>query len=62
MNARVTKSLKVGFDRKEIRILVQSLGNCLATCEQQAAKPGAACKDCDAARELQSRLKKVLRS
>ena len=62
MIARTTKVLKVGFDRKEIRILVQSLGNCLETCEQQAKKPGAPCKDCDAARELQSRLKKALRS
>jgi hypothetical protein len=45
---------------KEIRILVQSLDNCLATCQTRAARPDAPCEDCDAARELQGKLKKQL--
>ncbi len=44
---------------KEVRILVQSLQNCLATCHVRAAKPDAPCEDCDAARELTRKLESV---
>jgi hypothetical protein len=47
---------------KEIRILVQSLENCLATCKAHAQKPDAPCEDCDAARALRDRLERELRS
>lgn len=40
----------------EVRILVQSLDNCLATCRTHAAKPDAPCEDCDAARALKERI------
>ena len=50
------------LSQKEVRILVQSLENCLATCQKKAKKPDAPCEDCDAARELQKKLRKNLRS
>jgi hypothetical protein len=49
-----------GLSAKEIRILVQSLGNCLATCQVHAKKPDAPCEDCDAARKLQKKLAKQI--
>lgn len=51
----------VDLDQKDLRILVQSLENCMKTCEAKAAKPDAPCEDCDAARTLQERLRKYLR-
>jgi len=47
----------VQLSPKEIRILVQSLENCLATCKTHAKDPRAPCEDCDAARLLQGKLK-----
>jgi len=44
------------LDAKEVRILVQSLDNCLKTCVVHAKKPDAPCEDCDAARALQAKL------
>ena len=52
----------VQLSPKEIRILVQSLENCLATCQTHARKPDAPCEDCDAARALQGKLKKRARA
>jgi hypothetical protein len=49
----------VPLSPKELRILVQSLENCLATCKTHAQKPDAPCEDCDAARALQGKLKKL---
>lgn len=42
---------------KELRILVQSLQNCLETCQVHEQKPDAPCEDCAAARTLQKKLK-----
>ncbi len=50
----------VELSPKELRILVQSLGNCLATCKTHAQKPDAPCEDCDAARMLMKKLEKQL--
>jgi hypothetical protein len=47
---------------KEVRILVQSLGNCIATCQTHAAKPDAPCEDCDGARSLMKKLEAELAS
>lgn len=47
---------QLGLEQKELRILVQSLQNCLATCQTHAKKPDAPCEDCDAARALQKKL------
>jgi hypothetical protein len=52
----------VHLSPKEIRILVQSLENCLATCKTHAVKPDAPCEDCDAARALQGKLEKSVRA
>ena len=52
--------LKLDLDRKDVRILVQSLENCLRTCETKKQKPDAPCEDCGAARALQVKLQKAL--
>jgi hypothetical protein len=56
------RSAHLDLSNKEIRILVQSLGNCIATCQTHAAKPDAPCEDCDAARALKKRLESQLAS
>jgi hypothetical protein len=53
--------MNVELKVQELRILVQSLSNCLATCQVHEAKPDAPCEDCDAARALQRKLKSQLR-
>ncbi len=50
------------LEQKDIRILVQSLENCLSTCQVRAKKPDAPCEDCDAARALQQRLQKLIKA
>jgi hypothetical protein len=50
----------VQLSPQEIRILLQSLDNCLATCKTHAQRPDAPCEDCDAARALQGKLKQQL--
>jgi len=50
----------VALSAKELRIMVQSLGNCLETCRVHAEKPEAPCEDCDAARKLKRKLEKHL--
>ncbi|HSN90827.1 MAG TPA: hypothetical protein VLS93_06335 [Anaeromyxobacteraceae bacterium] len=56
------KTVHLDLDPKDVRILVQSLQNCLETCEVKAKSPAAPCEDCDAARALQRRLEKHLKS
>jgi hypothetical protein len=55
-------STHLDLDPKEVRILVQSLDNCLRTCVVHAKKPDAPCEDCDAARALQRKLTAQLKS
>lgn len=50
----------VDLNADEVRILVQSLGHCLATCEIKKKTPDAFCPDCDAARALQTKLQATL--
>jgi hypothetical protein len=57
----MTPQTTIELSEKEVRILVQSLGNCLATCQVRAAKPDAPCEDCDAARSLKTKLEGRLR-
>ncbi len=47
---------RVDLSQKEVRILVQSLENCIATCRTHASKPDAPCEDCDTARALKKKL------
>jgi len=50
------------LDQKDLRILVQSLENCLKTCETKASNPDAPCEDCSAARALQKKLQAQLKA
>jgi hypothetical protein len=52
----------VDLEAKEVRILVQSLDNCLKTCEVHKQQPNAHCEDCDAARALQKKLQGKLKA
>jgi hypothetical protein len=54
------KATGIDFSTKELRIMVQSLGNCLETCQVHAKKPDAPCEDCDAARELKKKLERQI--
>jgi hypothetical protein len=54
--------VNVELSPKELRILVQSLQNCLETCKTHQKKPDAPCEDCDAAREVQDKLRKQIRA
>ena len=54
--------LHIDLDAKEVRILVQSLENCLKTCVVHEKKPDAPCEDCDAARALKAKLQKQVRA
>ncbi len=54
----MTTTTHLDLEPRDIRILVQSLENCLRTCETKAQKPDAPCEDCDAARALKKRLEK----
>jgi len=56
----IKKADGIALSAKELGIMVQSLGNCLETCQVHAAKPKAPCKDCDAARKLMKKLEKHL--
>jgi len=53
---------RIDLEAKEVRILVQSLDNCLKTCVVHAKRPDAKCEDCDAARALQKKLKQQLKA
>ena len=44
----------VKLSRKELRMMVQSLSNCIDTCKNHGKK--VACEDCDAAKKLQRKL------
>lgn len=46
---------KLDLNEKDVRLLIQSLEHCIATCKQKGAG-GGPCEDCDAARALLVRL------
>jgi hypothetical protein len=50
--------MTVELTKSEVKILLQSLSNCLATCKTHAAKPSAKCPDCDAAKAVKTKLEK----
>lgn len=58
--APVDAQTHLDLSPKEVRILVQSLGHCLATCQTRATKPDAPCEDCDTARALKQKLESHL--
>ena len=50
----------LNLTRRDLQLLVQSLDHCLQTCQSKAHDPKSGCEDCDAARELNQRLKGAL--
>jgi hypothetical protein len=53
-------ALQVPLGKEDIRLLVQSLDHCLATCTRKASGDrDAPCEDCDRARALRERLAKL---
>lgn len=54
--------MTIELSQKELRIMVQSLQNCLETCKAHQKKPDAPCEDCDEARALQQRLAKQVKA
>jgi hypothetical protein len=57
-NAASTHDIPLTDD--DVRLLLQSLDHCLATCNKTTAgKPGP-CQDCDRARDLRQRLAKQI--
>ena len=54
------KTTHLDLSQKEIRIMVQSLTNCIDTCQVHAKAPDAPCEDCDEARRLKGKLEKTL--
>lgn len=56
------KQMTLELSPRELRIMVQSLVNCLATCQTHAVKPDEPCEDCDAARALKEKIESHLES
>ncbi|MBS1111317.1 MAG: hypothetical protein H6Q88_3309 [Anaeromyxobacteraceae bacterium] len=54
--------MTVELTKAEVKILLQSLSNCLATCKTHAAKPSAKCPDCDAAKAVKTKLEKAAKA
>jgi len=57
-NAATAHNVSLASD--EIRLLLQSLDHCLATCNKKAAGKAGPCEDCDRARALRQRLAKQI--
>ncbi len=54
-------ALQVSLEKDDLKLLVQSLDHCLATCQRKAAAgKDAPCEDCDRARGLRERLAKLV--
>ena len=56
------KTTHLDLSQKEIRIMVQSLTNCIETCQVHAKQPDAPCEDCDEARRLKGKLERTLQA
>ena len=60
-SASATDSINLSLKSDDIRLLVQSLDHCLATCTKKAAgAKDAPCEDCERARNLRQRLSKLV--
>jgi len=53
--------MNVELGKHDLKLLVQSLDHCLATCSSKAHDKKAGCTDCDAAKDLNKRLKAALK-
>jgi hypothetical protein len=47
---------QVSLEKDDVKLLVQSLDHCLATCTHKTTGKDAPCTDCDKARALRERL------
>jgi hypothetical protein len=53
-------ALQLTLEPDDLKLLVQSLDHCLATCQRKSASDqDAPCEDCDRARALRERLAKL---
>jgi hypothetical protein len=60
-SASATDSINLSLKSDDIRLLVQSLDHCLATCTKKAAgAKDAPCEDCERAKNLRQRLSKLV--
>jgi hypothetical protein len=58
-SASATDNIQLSLKSDDIRLLLQSLDHCLATCTKKAAgAKDAPCEDCDRAKDLRRRLSK----
>ncbi len=57
-NAANTHTISLASD--EVRLLLQSLDHCLATCTQKGSGKSGLCDDCDRAKSLRQRLAKQI--
>ena len=46
----------VSLSQNEIRMLIQSLDHCLATCHNEDKSAASVCSDCEAAKALREKL------
>ena len=53
-------ALQMSLEKEEVRLLLQSLDHCLATCERKSSTgKDAPCEDCARAKALRERLAKL---
>ena len=52
-------TIHVDLTPEDIRIIVQALQHCLATCQTPAVKPDAPCEDCDVAQALKRKIESL---
>jgi hypothetical protein len=57
-NAATTHNISLASD--EVRLLLQSLDHCLATCNKKTAGKSGPCDDCDRVKSLRQRLAKQI--
>ncbi len=53
--------MTVELTKAEVGILLQSLSNCIATCQTHAARPSSKCPDCDSAKAVKAKLAKAVK-
>lgn len=57
---KAATTVNMALSGDDVRLLLQSLDHCLATCGKKTAGKSGPCDDCDRAKELRQRLAKQL--
>jgi hypothetical protein len=52
--------MELQLSRRDLELLTQSLDHCIATCHSPKHGKSPGCEDCDAAADLNQRIKKAL--